>query len=133
MKLANFRWVFLPYCLDEQDDGRWAVLNRDYKPLGMLTGEYVDYDGHSLWLRGVTAPREARARRRQQVPRRIYLYDDGCPPDSSPEAWASYAAKLRRLAALSVSDSPFTQKQENRRVERLLEVSRGAAREKKTP
>ena len=56
MKLANFRWVFLPYCLDEQDDGRWAVLNRDYKPLGMLTGEYVDYDGHSLWLRGVTAP-----------------------------------------------------------------------------
>ena len=37
MPLGDFRSVFMPYCLRKQKDGRYVVLNREYKPVGFFT------------------------------------------------------------------------------------------------
>jgi hypothetical protein len=37
-------WWGLPYCLEVLKDGRLIVLNRGYKPLGVKTDLWVDYE-----------------------------------------------------------------------------------------
>jgi hypothetical protein len=34
MSHSDFRAMFFPYCLQKQKDGRYVVLNREYKPVG---------------------------------------------------------------------------------------------------
>ena len=34
---------FMPYCLHDADDQTFIWVNRDYKPLGVVTDDYVDY------------------------------------------------------------------------------------------
>lgn len=46
MVLHSFRRVFLPYCLQQLADGRWIVLNRLYKPLGVASRDWVVYEDH---------------------------------------------------------------------------------------
>lgn len=41
--MTDFRASYLPYCLIRQADGRYAVVNRRYKPLGYITSDWVDY------------------------------------------------------------------------------------------
>lgn len=107
---TDFRWAFLPYCLDRQEDGRWVVLNRDYKPLGMLTRDFLRYEEHPVaaYLGGLTAAARAHLDDRDNGPGRIYLYDDGSVPTSSAEAWEKYSRKLEVLAKLTVSTEPIS-------------------------
>lgn len=37
MALNDFRAVCLPYCIFNNDDGTYTILNREYKPLGFCT------------------------------------------------------------------------------------------------
>lgn len=95
----------LPYCLLRQPDGRYAVVNRRYKPVGMTTpkAEWIDYAAHPclLELRGLT---EAAARdiswNADTSLDRIYLYNDGTDPLSSAAHWDAYAQRLHRLGKL---------------------------------
>ena len=40
----------LPYCLERLADGRYVLLNRSYKPVGMTTTDWVDYTDHAICL-----------------------------------------------------------------------------------
>ncbi|MDN7754742.1 hypothetical protein [Burkholderia gladioli] len=62
MPLKDVRSVFLPYCVQRQQDGRYAVLNREYKPLGFWTRAYVTYADHPtlVKIKGLTAARAAK-------------------------------------------------------------------------
>jgi hypothetical protein len=43
----DIRRQFFPYCLQRLSDGRYILLNRYYKPLGLpRTTPWVDYDKH---------------------------------------------------------------------------------------
>ena len=119
---GEFRWAFLPYCLDRQEDGRWVILNRDYKPLGMLTRDFVRYEDHAVaaYLGGLTAAVRQRLEDRDNSPDRIYLYDDGSVPTSSKEAWAKYSSKLEALAKLTVSTEPITKADKDEQFKREL-------------
>ena len=97
---ARFRKIYLPYCLERLSDGLWLPLNRNYKPLGVATDAWVDYE---------TAPADARLKltaadvrtlsiHAGEAPTRIYLYNDGCVPRPGTAHWAAYCAKLERLA-----------------------------------
>ena len=105
MMLADFRSVFLPYCIKRLDDQRHVVLNRGYKPLGFATSEHVDYENFPICvqLRGLGAAkaRELSWNKSDDLDN-IYLYNDGCVPTSSREAMDSYLSKLCILAALGV-------------------------------
>jgi hypothetical protein len=48
MSFEDFRAVFLPYCLQKQSDGRYAILNRRYKPVGLTLKEFVKYEDYPV-------------------------------------------------------------------------------------
>jgi hypothetical protein len=102
--MPTFRELYLPYCLDRQEDGRYAVLNRRYKPVGTTTDRrnWVDYgDPHLVKLSGLTpAACRALSFNGSEDTSRIYLYNDGCVPTDSAEAWEAYCRRLQRLAQL---------------------------------
>lgn len=101
----ELRLGFLPYCLDQQPDGRYAVLNRRYLPLGMppTRSEPVRPVDHPSLVRlpGLTTEL-ARQLSYNGSPdlNRIYLYRSAARLTASDEAWADYSNRLRLLAAL---------------------------------
>lgn len=51
MPNRDFRSVHLPYCLEKSESGNYVVLNRDYKPLGFRTTEFVKYEEFPIGVR----------------------------------------------------------------------------------
>lgn len=105
MKAGDFRTVFLPYCIHRQADGRYAVLNRGYKPLGFHTRDHVRYEDYPICveLPGLSAELAAQLSiRGDRALDRIYLYDDRSLPTRSAAAMRAYLGRLRLLASLEV-------------------------------
>ena len=105
MALLDFRAVFLPYCLQRQDDGRYAILNREYKPVGFFTTQFIDYSAYpvTVRLKGIGPATAAKlSTEGSRDPRQIFLYDDGTNPVRSEANMAAYLHKLRVLAKLRV-------------------------------
>lgn len=103
--MNEFRHVFLPYCIEQQADGRWAVLNRRYKPVGMTTREFVTYaDPHLVKLKGLGPSTKAKlcAPGSHCSDKKIWLYNDGCIPTDAPEHWDAYQQRLQLLARLTI-------------------------------
>lgn len=104
--LSEFRQVFFIYCLQRQEDESYVALNRRYKPVGLTSTEWVEYESFPVRFRFKRALSklqiEALSYKRDPSPECIYLYGDGCVPTSSPSAWAAYAARLERLAGFAV-------------------------------
>ena len=99
--------IALPYCLHKLADGRYIVLNRRYKPLGIASRENVDYDAHpsAARLHGLTPALAAQLAWNGSADlEKIWLYRDATLPTASAEHWAAYAARLRRLAELRRDD-----------------------------
>lgn len=99
---VEFRRLFLPYVLLLQSDGRYVVLNRNYKPVGLTVSDYIDYGAFPV---AIKFKRKLSSRQIQALshdgspdPSRIYLYDDGCVPTYSDANWTAYSARLKRLA-----------------------------------
>ena len=107
MPLNDFRSVCLPYCLQQQADGTYVVLNREYKPLGFRTKEFVQYAQYpvGLPLKGLTAAKAKKiSARGEENLNYIYLYNDGCIPTDSKSAWEAYSQRLKLLADLEMTD-----------------------------
>src|SRR5690606_41308091 len=86
----EFRRVFLPYCIERVEGHGHVVLNRLHKPLGMRTGEHVDYAPYAEKPVGLTpAKAEQLSHTRTQDTDRICLYSDASAPTSSPAVWAA--------------------------------------------
>jgi hypothetical protein len=101
----DFRRVFLPYCLQKLKDGRYIVLNRLYKPLGVASSAWVSYEEHAsvFKLLGMTAKKAAAmSHRGLDDVECIHFYADASIPTDSPEKMAAYAQRLRVLAALRI-------------------------------
>jgi hypothetical protein len=101
------RHIYFPYCLERLEDGRYIVLNRNYKPLGDPRRDWVVYEDHpsAQHLKGLTAAK-AKAMSYKESPDldKIYLYNDGCVPTGSAENWAAYSKRLHVLAKLQIND-----------------------------
>jgi hypothetical protein len=105
MSLNSFRQVFLPYCLQKLPDGRWVVLNREYKPLGFRTDDFVTYEDYPICveLKGIgPATFEKLSYEGSQHKDCIYLYNDACIPTNSEEHMDAYLKKIRKLAKLKI-------------------------------
>ena len=103
MALTDFRAVFLPYLLERQPDGRYAVLNREYKPVGFFTRETVTYADYPVLvkLKGLT-PRLASmlSWEGSSDVNRVFLYNDDSNPVRNKANMRAYLAKIERLAKL---------------------------------
>lgn len=105
MSLGDFRSVYMPYCLKKQSDGSYVVLNREYKPVGFNTRDYITYENFpvSSKLKGI-GPSTAKklSHKESDDTEIIFLYDDSCVPVHSAENMKLYLKKLAILAKLEI-------------------------------
>jgi hypothetical protein len=94
----SIRRLYFPYCLEQQSDGEWVILNREYRPLGLCN------DGGLLDLSEYSTPMKVRSnddlgeRLTLNDGRiRIYLYNDGTNPQLGGEHLKAYLRKLEIL------------------------------------
>lgn len=101
----DFRSIYFPYCIEKQPNGAWVVLNRQYKPVGFHTNDFINYEDHpiSTQLLGL-GPSVAKklSYTGKSEGDRIYLYNDGCIPTSNKANMDEYLKKLSILAGLKV-------------------------------
>ena len=105
MTLNDVRSVFLPYCLEQQADGSWIFLNREYKPVGFCTDRWVDYDLYPVRarLKGLRAKMRSGLDHSGRIDGKfVYLYNDGCVPTTSASNMRAYLNRLAILAKLEV-------------------------------
>ncbi len=105
MSLNDFRAVFLPYCLEKQPDGRVAVLNREYNPIGFKTREHIKYEDYPVCvkLKNLSSATAVKlSYKGDSNTDKIYLYNDGCVPTEKSEYMQNYLKRLEILAKLKV-------------------------------
>ena len=104
--VSEFRQVFLVYCLLRLADGSYIAVNRRYKPVGVTSVEWVDYENFAArfkFKRALSANQIAALSYKGDTSAdRIYLYNDGCIPTDSTANWAAYSARLQRLAGYKI-------------------------------
>ena len=107
MALTDVRMVHLPYCLDRLPDGRYVILNREYKPLGFKTRDRVDYGAYpiAVKLKDLTEAKAAKlSHEGSENLDRIYLYNDATVPTRSAVHMRSYLERLQVLMSLKIED-----------------------------
>jgi hypothetical protein len=104
MGLFDIRAIVLPYCLKLQACGRYALLNRAYKPLGFYTREYINYGDFPVLITMRMTPQKAAkiSYAKDTNIREVFLYNDGCAPTSSPENWQAYTERLLSLSLIRI-------------------------------
>lgn len=100
----ELRWTHFPYCVQRLKDGRYIVLNRDYKPLGIQSSERVVYETHPSAINIKVTPATARkiSWKESDDIGVIHLYNDGCVPTSSAAHTAAYCKRLSVLMAIKI-------------------------------
>ena len=92
-----------PYCISQTKNG-YALVNRDYKPLGFLTQQWVNYDEFPVEFDFKSIP-EATLKKlswegSSEFP--VYLYNDGCAPWLSKAHEKAYLAKLSLIGNINI-------------------------------
>ena len=106
MPLGDVRAVHLPYCLERLEDGRYVILNREYKPIGFKTSSWIDYEKYPIavkFKRLTAKTAEKISARASGNLKEIYLYNDGCVPTRSAKNMEAYLKRLEILAKLKLA------------------------------
>ena len=100
MPKEDVRRIYMPYCLQKVEDGRYVILNRIYKPLGIASRAWVEYGPHAVPLKLTPAKARKLSHEGSENLDAIFLYKDGSIPGSSASATAAYMKRLEALASL---------------------------------
>ena len=105
MTLTDFRAIFLPYCLERQEDGTYVVLNRRYMPVGLMTADFVRYADFPVAAPLKITPAKAAklSYESSKELQRIYLYNDSTNPIRSTANMKRYLEKLAMLAKMELA------------------------------
>lgn len=105
--LNNTRALYFPYCLHQRQDKQWVILNRNYKPVGSMSDEWVDYDTlpAEMCIKSVSKDQAKRLSHSHDADNsfRIHLYNDGCVPTDSKADMDAYLARVAVLMKLKTS------------------------------
>lgn len=102
----SLKTVYFPYAMRKLENGRWILLNRHYRPVGINLPEPVDLDQYPV---SVELPQldEATLRRLSHDGDidhdTIYLYNDGSVPTMGPEYMEAYLKRLEILLRLHLN------------------------------
>ena len=105
--VMNVRAVYFPYCIEKQKDGSWVILNRNYKPVGFNTSDFVKYEEHpvSMKINGLGPATLKKLSCKEGEPGdRVYLYNDSCVPTYDAKSMSDYLKKLEILLGLKTSE-----------------------------
>ena len=90
------RW--LPYAAEPIEKGSQVLVNRHYKPVGLISNDFVRYEEFPHLQTALTSSGlNAIAHRRDS---NGYLFNDGCPPWRSRKAAEQYLARLHILQTI---------------------------------
>lgn len=110
MARGNFISVYMPYCLEMLGDGRYIVLNREYKPVGFFSELPVENREEypiACSILGITPQVASRLScEGDHNTNRIYLYLDDCDPKNSEANMDNYLQRLKILAMLKLKLKP---------------------------
>ncbi len=105
MAMDYFQFIYLPYCLEKQEDGLFVVLNREYKPVGFNTNRYIKYGDYPVSVKiRLTKPTMKKLSYNGEGMRwdnKIYLYNGGLLSD--PYELQQYFKRLALLVRLKAS------------------------------
>lgn len=99
----DIRQALFPYGMEQHKDGSWVFFNRDYKPVGMNTVDWVDYNNHPVRFRikGLGPAKRAKLDiHGSGTGTRIYFYDDATQPTLSAANMAAYLKRLEIIIRL---------------------------------
>ena len=104
MQNNSIRALYFPYCLRQRKDKRWVILNRNYKPVGALSDDWVDYDAlpAEMCIMSITPTQTRKLSYSGEADDSlsIYLYADGCVPTDSKGNMDAYLARIAVLMKL---------------------------------
>ena len=105
MPSYDFRCVHMPYCLQQQEDGTYIVLNRDYKPVGFYTQKHVKYEDYPIKvkMRITKATAKNISWKGSDDTKIIHLYDGDSAPTKNAKKMQDYMNRLEALSKLKVS------------------------------
>lgn len=100
------RWTFMPFCIKRLPDGRYIVLNRRSKPLGIRGHVHVDYETHPSAARITITKDDARKMSHDGSDdlETIYLYDGPSTPTIDEETLHGYMDRLNVFMQLWVEE-----------------------------
>lgn len=109
MALRDIRSVHLVYCIDQLENGKYVLLNRNYKPLGFQSHEWFDYGAYPIAVSLRITPKLAAriSHTGDENTRRIYMYDERCIPTYKTAYTNDYFRRLAILAKLKIKSEPF--------------------------
>lgn len=99
----NVRQAFFPYGMARNQDGSWTLFNRMYKPVGVVSEDWADWDdpGHKLKIKGLSAAKLAKLDVHELgTGNQIYFYNDEFNPEASASNLNLYLKKLAVLIGL---------------------------------
>ena len=103
-----YRRINLPYLLQSLRDGNWIELNREYKPLTVQQGAWIDYELFPFKRKIADIPPKARKALDiggDDTGDKIYLYHDGCAPTDGRGYMAAYKRRLDIIDCLITEGS----------------------------
>ena len=104
-----YRRTNLPYLLQRLADGIWVELNRDYKPLTVPRGDWIDYELYPFRRKVAAIAPELRKELdiiEDGSGYKLYLYHDGCIPTYSKKFMAAYERRLNIIDSLPWRNVP---------------------------
>lgn len=113
MSSNQFYWWFLPYCLKQVEKGRYLVLNKEYKSVGMFTDEPDDYEPYTVKIRMTNKMAKTLSFDESPNIEQIYLYSDGCIPTTNPDHMEKYLQKINKLMDCKIDDKRRTARGES--------------------
>ena len=103
--MEEVRRLMFPYGMAKNPDGTWTMFNRQYKPVGVISDAWEEWDNprHKMKFKGLRKPTLAKLDYEGQgTGDRIYFYNDGCIPTDGAKNMNAYLAKLKVLMALQI-------------------------------
>ena len=101
----ELRKTHFPYCVNRLQDGRYILLNRNYKPLGIQSRDWVNYetDPSAIAMKITDSIAKKISCNPNEGLDRLYLYNDGCIPTDSAAHMTAYLKRLAVLLRLQTS------------------------------
>lgn len=98
----NIFCTHLPYCIMHIDTDRYIILNRNYKPLGQTSFDYVDYRKHPSVIHMKITEKQAIKLSYDGFIKSdcIYFYDNSDTVLRNTQAFNDYIARLKLLATI---------------------------------
>lgn len=104
--MPNIRQAMFPSGMEKNPDGTWTLFNRKYKPVGVVTREWAEWDDprHKIALKGLGPATLAKLDwRGEGSGDRIYFYNDASNPELSAANLTAYFDRLKVLIKLQSS------------------------------